>query len=105
MKIWDKEAITAEAKKYKQRYAFQKGCSGGYHRALREGYLDEVCEHMISPQHESGYWTRERIAADAKKYSTKSDWFAVSATAYKAAKRKGIFEIVTAHMPLRKPKR
>jgi len=43
-------------------------------------------------------WTNQSIYKEAKKYSTKSDWFKFSNTTYELAKRRGIFEECTSRM-------
>lgn len=46
--IWTYEACKKEAKKYQTRKKFSKNSSGAYNRAIAEGFLDEICKHMIS---------------------------------------------------------
>jgi hypothetical protein len=43
-------------------------------------------------------WTNQSIYEEAKKYSSKSDWFKFSNTTYQLAKRRGIFAECTSHM-------
>lgn len=43
-------------------------------------------------------WSREALAASARQHSRRVDWIRGNAAAYKAAKRLGIFDEVTAHM-------
>jgi hypothetical protein len=51
-KKWTKKEVHEEAKKYKTRTEFArssdtKGCNKAYQSALHNGWLDEVCSHMI----------------------------------------------------------
>ena len=46
-KKWFKETVAEEAKKYPSRVMFEKGSSGAYDAALKNGWMDDVCEHMI----------------------------------------------------------
>lgn len=46
-------------------------------------------------------WTHAKIAADAQKHRTRTSWMSSSIGAYAAARRLGIFDEVTAHMPKR----
>jgi len=50
---WTKESVAAVAKNYSTRTEFQysKEHSGAYRRAQRDGYLDEVCFHMVKVDH------------------------------------------------------
>lgn len=43
--------------------------------------------HMTRPVKECGYWTKERVAEDAKKYQTRSAWGKKSKTAYSIAQK------------------
>ena len=44
---WTLEICKEEALKYSSRSEFAKGCSSAYNKARKEGWLDEVCMHMI----------------------------------------------------------
>jgi len=44
---WTKERCYKEALKYKTRTNFRKSSSSAYIRARKEGWLDEICEHMV----------------------------------------------------------
>lgn len=45
-KKWTKEKSALAAKRYKSRTEFRLGTSGAYNSARRDGFLDEICEHM-----------------------------------------------------------
>lgn len=47
MKYWTKEKCTEEALKYKHRGEFQKNNKSAYKISLYNGWLDEICSHMI----------------------------------------------------------
>lgn len=48
---WDvKENCRLEALKYSIRFDFQKGSSGAYEAAKRNGWMEEVCAHMSTPR-------------------------------------------------------
>ena len=42
-----KENCLTEAKKYTTKGEFSKTCGGAYAAATRNGWIDEVCDHMI----------------------------------------------------------
>mgnify|MGYP000135465982 CR=1 FL=1 len=46
----------------------------------------------------AGYWTKERIIADAKRFKIRKDWSLSPGAAYSAAARLGILEECTGHM-------
>ena len=44
---WDKESVWEEALKYETRTEFNEQNTGAYLQAVRKGWIDEVCSHMI----------------------------------------------------------
>lgn len=52
----------------------------------------------------NGYWTKELLIEDARKYKTKRDWRDNSSSAYVTAKRLGFLDVCCSHMTaLQKP--
>ena len=94
---WTKERCREEAKKYKEKSAFRKGCQGAYGSAWTHGWLDEICEHMNQTQTQ-GYWTLERCITEGKKYSKRSVFRKEGKGAYNAAYVNGWLEEVCSHM-------
>ena len=94
---WTKERCREEAKKYKGKSAFRKGCQGAYGSAWTHGWLDEICEHMNQTQTQ-GYWTLERCITEGKKYSKRSVFRKKGKGAYNAAYVNGWLEEVCSHM-------
>jgi hypothetical protein len=46
-KLWDKKSdVIAEAQKFSTRSSWQKGSSGSYAAARRNGWMDEATTHM-----------------------------------------------------------
>ena len=86
---WDNyEHCYEEAKKYKNRRAFLKGCSGAYQKALKNGWLDDFVwfKEMKKP---NGYWNREKCYEEAKKYSSRSEFQRNAKGAYLLAFKEG----------------
>lgn len=86
---WDNyEHCYEEAKKYKNRRRFQKGSTGAYCKALKNGWLEDYTwfEEMKKP---NGYWNKETCYEEAKKYSTRSDFQRQSKGAYLFALKEG----------------
>lgn len=94
---WDNESIRNDALKYSSKAQWARESSGAYEAAKRRGIFEEVTSHMkrqtVTPK-----WSEETIREDALKYSSKSQWKRNSIGAYTAAKKKHIFDDVTAHM-------
>lgn len=57
----NKENCEAEAKKYKTRVKFQNGSPGAYNAALKNNWLDQICQHMYSNQSHNGKFCVYRI--------------------------------------------
>lgn len=89
--FWDiKENVIVEAKKYDNRTKFHKGSVGAYESALRNGWINEVCEHMNQTMKVRFFWhNKENVIAEARKYNNRSDFIQKSNGAYEAAIRHG----------------
>jgi hypothetical protein len=94
---WTKEAVLADAKKYKSKSEWRKS-SRAYQMAHRQGWLDEACQHMTELW--QAKWDKEAVIADAKKYQSRTIWEESSSGAYASAKRNGWYEEATADMPM-----
>ena len=83
-----KENVFAEAKKYQTRGEFAKGCSKAYHVAWNNGWLSEMIwfEEVHKP---NGYWTKENVFVEARKYQTKSEFKKGCVSAYIVARKNG----------------
>lgn len=84
---WADENIAQEAKKYSSRKDFMKGARGAYNLAWRSGILDEICSHMTPTSVPNGYWTRDRVSEEAKKYPTREAFRKGSPGAYNVARK------------------
>ncbi len=76
-----------EAKKYKNRRRFQKGCVSGYNHALKNGWLDDFIWFDEKQKH--NYWNRETCYEEAKKYHSRSEFGKNSIGAYNVALANG----------------
>jgi predicted GIY-YIG superfamily endonuclease len=95
---WTKEKCVEEALKYQTRSEFNKGCDSAYSKARKNGWLDEVCGHMVKVIKASGYWNQERCAEDALKYETRLGFQKQSESAYSSARKNGWLDAICAHM-------
>lgn len=67
---WNKEKCRLEALKYSNRTEFSKQSNGAYTAALKKGWLDEICKHMVVKwQHK---WDKESCRKEALKYNNVS---------------------------------
>jgi len=98
---WTFERCQEEALKYKTRKEFFKKSSGCYHRSIKNGWLNLVCNHMING---SVFWNKEICQEEALKYKTRNQ-FRLNSYAYAAALRNGWLDEICSHMTeLKKPK-
>jgi predicted GIY-YIG superfamily endonuclease len=97
-KIWTKERCQEVALKYKTRNEFRKNSGGAYKSSLRNGWLDDVCSHMIRKNKPNGYWTKERCQEEALKYKTRTEFRKNSGGAYKSSLRNNFLNEICSHM-------
>lgn len=95
---WTKERCREEALKYTLRKDFRISSGGAYSAASRNGWLDEICSHMICKYKKKGYWTKERCWEIAIKCNTKTDFFISEPGAHKASKKNEWFDEICSHM-------
>ena len=77
-----------EARNYKSRSEFQKGCVGAYEVALKKGWLDNYT-WFEEKQNPSGYWNKQTCYQEAKKYNSRSEFFKGCCSAYMRARKEG----------------
>lgn len=101
VRTWTKERCAEEAEKYTTRWDFQRKSLGVYLAAYRYGWLNDICKHMKSVKKPCGYWTKERCAEEAQKYTTRNDFQRKSAGAFEAASKNGWLDDIRRHMKRR----
>jgi hypothetical protein len=95
---WRLDSLCAEARKYSTRSEFQKGNGSAYNAAGRLKVRDLVCAHMSETKKPNGYWTLDRLQAEALKYSTRQEFQQKSGAAYKAAGEQKCRDQICSHM-------
>lgn len=96
--IWTKDAVLADAKKYQFLKDWSSSGSAASQIAYKNGWINEATKHMTKTQKPTGYWTKERILNDAKKYKTRKEWSRSSKSAYVTAHAKKWADDACAHM-------
>ena len=97
--FWDNyDHCYEEAKKYKNRRRFQKGCMGAYMKALKNGWLDDYTWFEEKPR--MNYWNRETCLEEARKYTSKKEFKEHANGAYQFAYNKGWLNDYTWFKPL-----
>jgi hypothetical protein len=101
---WSREKIKEVALLCDSKGEFQTKFPGAYNAARKSGILDEVCSHIVRYSNPSGSshsgfkWPREKIEAEASKYTNRTQFQYKSGGAYKAALRGNLLDEVCKHM-------
>ncbi len=100
---WTKERCRLEALRFKTRTDFSNGNQSSYNRAKVNGWLEEICSHMVELRKPNRYWTKERCQAEALKFNSKAT-FLKGSPCCSSARRNGWFEEICSHMvEIKKP--
>jgi hypothetical protein len=99
---WTKEKCHEEALKYNTKVEFIKNCGSARCSAIKNGWYDEICSHMIKIVKPVGYWTKEKCAEEASKYTKKIDFQRKCGSAYNSALSHGWIDKICSHMENRK---
>lgn len=96
---WSLSACRVEAAKYKKRSHFTRAASGAYSKALKEGWIDDICAHMEKVRNVP--YSFEQVASEAKKYSYRSEFKEKACGYYTRASRQKWLDQVCSHMRAR----
>ena len=83
-RIWTKEACYELAKQYDDLTTFRIECKTAYTKACKNRWIQDYT-WLKRKQLPSGYWTKEKILAVARKYSSSGDFKKGNKQAYTAA--------------------
>lgn len=96
---WNNKQNCAEvAALCSSRTEFQQKYATAYGRSLKNGWIDEICEHMKGRPIPCGYWTKEKCRLEALRYTNRTDFSKQSNGAYTAALKKGWLDEICKHM-------
>jgi hypothetical protein len=96
---YSKENCRNKALKYTTRSGFSKAASRYYNKALKEGWIDEICQHMEILKVNR---TKEDCAGEASKYSKRYDFQKYSLASYLKAYKEGWIDEICSHMDVLK---
>jgi hypothetical protein len=104
--IWTKEKCHEVALKCKSRSEFSKKHGSVYYSSRKNGWIDEVCSHMVQIIKPKNYWTKEKCHETALKYKSRSEFGKKSKGAYHSARKNGWLDEICSHMKkkINKPK-
>lgn len=92
------ENCKSDALKYKTRTEWSKKSLLGYDSARRNGWLNEICNHMIILHLPNGYWTKNRCKEEALKFKSRMEWKNNSMSSYSSAVKNGWLNFCVKHM-------
>jgi len=97
---WTKDEVIEYSIQFTSVTEWHKNDSKSYAAATRMGLLNDpdVAGHFNKGMVVNKKWTKEKVLADAKNFSSKSEWKKNSGSAYKASKSDDYFDKATAHM-------
>ncbi|HIF9072491.1 TPA: GIY-YIG nuclease family protein [Photobacterium damselae] len=93
--FWTKERCFIEAQKFTTRGEFQKKASGAYDSALKNKWLNEICQHMDVVLKS---WDKQACQEEAKKYLTRTQFNKGCGSAYNSARNNGWLDEICTHM-------
>lgn len=92
---WNKERCYKEALKYKYRWEFGKNSRSAYDSSLRNGWMDDICSHMIKLMSNH---TKEDCKLAALKYKKRVDFQKYDKAKYSKASRENWMDEICSHM-------
>jgi hypothetical protein len=95
-RVLTKELVSEIARSFSTIKEFQCADESAYKAALRRGWLEEVCAHMI--RHYRDTFDKETVASLASKFRKRSDFARSDSSAYSAARKNGWLDDVCCHM-------
>lgn len=88
-KYWDdKDKVMEEGRKYETRTEFREKSKGAYEHARQRGWLEEMT-WFKSLKRSNGYWTKETILEESKKYKNITEFEKYCSRAVAIARKEG----------------
>ena len=92
---WIKEKVFEESRKYSSRGEFKKGNSSAYDTARKNNWLQEMTWLTYIDKHPPGYWTKEKVFKESKKYKGRYEFQRKNRKAYRVALKNGWLDEMT----------
>lgn len=101
---WTFEKCETEAKKYKFRSDFRSGAPNAYRAAQKNGWLNDICTHMIKRKPNPIKWTKAKCQEAALQCQTKKEFKQkYSGAHYAATKNRWLNELCSHMKSVRNP--
>jgi len=96
--IWTFEKCKDLASQFENRMDFYKNYKVAYTTSSKNGWLKEICAHMVYNQTPPGTWTYEKCKEEAFKYKSKSEFQNENYNVYRRAYDNGWIDSICTHM-------
>jgi hypothetical protein len=97
---WNKDKCFEESIKYNTRTEFQIKNPSAYISSRKNGWLNDICYHMIEKIKPPGFWTKNKCLEESSRYKTRSEFNKFSSKAYQHAWQNGWLDEICSHMQL-----
>jgi predicted GIY-YIG superfamily endonuclease len=84
---WTKEKCIEIGLLYGSKVELRNNNISCYNTSIRNGWIDDVCSHMLSDKTPKGFWNRERCLDISKNYINRTQFRKENPGAYKACKK------------------
>lgn len=95
---WTKERILSNARQYDIQSDWRISNANAYMIAQEKRWMTEATAHMKKSRKPDGYWTKDKVMVNARKYTILKDWRVHGSAAYSAAARHGWLREATEHL-------
>lgn len=95
---WNKALCAELAGRCENSSEFKRLYGRAHSAAQKNGWLREISSHFAPLINPNGYWTKERCAEEALKYSSKSDFMRYASSAYHKAIKNNFLDEICSHM-------
>lgn len=92
-KRWTKETVVSDALNYASVSEWRKHSPSAYAICCRNKWNEEACAHMSRKKRVNGFWSDEKVMAEAAKYSSTAEWADKSSSSYAVAKKRGLVPV------------
>jgi len=97
---WIYDKCQEEALKYKTKSEFRKNSKSSYDISYNNGWLNDICYHMIRPKPHNYKWTYDKCKEEALKYKTRKEMEIKSSSAYTIINKNNWSNDLFLHMKL-----
>jgi superfamily II DNA or RNA helicase len=95
---WTLDRCIEESKKYQTRGEWYGKSPSSHCIAHRNGWIDKYFRHLPETQKPKGYWNKQRVLQDGKRFETVKEWRSISNKSYVVARKNKWLNECCGHM-------